>query len=260
MWTKFRAWPLWAQIAAWAIFSPVVWTFWVFQKRLWPIWIRIGLAAAAWGFVALVATSSGSKPSALPNPEPAAAEAAASGSSSEDANAAETGTTTEESDPAPPPPPLLVARVVDGDTIDLENGDRVRLVQIDAPEAKGECYGRKAGTVLRRLLPAGQEVRVVRDRRLDNVDRYGRLLRYVFTGETNVNLALVQKGAASVWYFDGERGRYAAKLLSAAEGAKAAGRGAWGACEAELDPSGAFQTRQKQAASAPVAPVSQPAN
>lgn len=143
-------------------------------------------------------------------------------------------------------PPLLVANVIDGDTLDLDSGERITLVQIDAPEGKGECYGKKAGKLLRQLLPVGTEVRIVRDRRLDNMDRHGRLLRYVFKGQRNVNLALVQKGAASVWFSKGDRGRYADRLLHAAENASEARRGAWGACEAALHPSGAFQTHPKE--------------
>jgi endonuclease YncB( thermonuclease family) len=92
---------------------------------------------------------------------------------------------------APPPPPLPhIDRVIDGDTVDLDTGDRIRLVQIDAPESKGECYGRKSGTVLRQLLPVGTDVQVVRDPNLDNIDRYGRKLRYVFNGDENINLVL----------------------------------------------------------------------
>jgi endonuclease YncB( thermonuclease family) len=33
-----------------------------------------------------------------------------------------------------------VSRVIDGDTLVLRNGARVRLVQIDAPESGGECH------------------------------------------------------------------------------------------------------------------------
>ena len=159
--------------------------------------------------------------------------------------------------PAAPKPArrvLRVAGVVDGDTLELDTGDRIRLVQIDAPEATGECYGRKAGSVLGRLLPVGTTVRVARDPRLDDVDRYGRLLRYVFSGRRNINLLLVKRGAASVWFFRGDRGRYANALLGAAEAARANGRGAWGACEADLDPLGAFETAQGSAPAAP-APV-----
>ena len=92
-------------------------------------------------------------------------------------------------DAAPPQSsaPLLVSRVIDGDTIDLDNGDRVRLVQIDAPESGEECYAAKSGRLLRQLLPVGSEVRLEADRRLDKVDRYGRLLRYVFVSGTSTS-------------------------------------------------------------------------
>jgi endonuclease YncB( thermonuclease family) len=170
-------------------------------------------------------------------------------------------TTTEEAttqaEPPPPPPPPHVARLIDGDTLELDNGERVRLVQIDAPERKGECYGRQAATVLRKLLPVGVEVRILRDRRLDNVDKDGRLLRYVFRGRKNINLLLVQKGAASVWFFNGDRGRYAAKLTRAADQARNQGRGAWSACEASYDFSRAWTVRRKPPPEpAPATPVS----
>jgi endonuclease YncB( thermonuclease family) len=139
---------------------------------------------------------------------------------------------------------VVVKRVLDGDTIVLRNGRRVRLVQIDAPEfGEGECYSRKAAAELRRLLPPGTKVRLVADPSLDKVDRYGRLLRYVHRGSTNINLQLVKGGAASVWFFEGDRGRYARKLLRAAEDAKVAGRGLWGACPGTtLDPLRAVAT------------------
>ncbi len=44
------------------------------------------------------------------------------------------------------------------------------------------------------------------DPALDRVDRYGRLLRYVVKGSVNVNIALVSRGAATVWFFDGDQG------------------------------------------------------
>jgi micrococcal nuclease len=68
------------------------------------------------------------------------------------------------------------------------------------------------------------------DPRLDQVDRYGRLLRYVHRRGRNLNLALVRSGAATVWFFDGDRGRYASKLLAAARAARKAHRGLWSAC------------------------------
>jgi micrococcal nuclease len=137
-----------------------------------------------------------------------------------------------------------VARVVDGDTIELQSGREVRLLQVDAPEgAQGECYADEATAVLRRLLPEGGRVRLEADPRLDRVDQYGRLLRYIFTGETNVNLLLVGRGAATVWFYEGVRGRYAEQLLRAAREGRAAKRGLWGACpRTPFDPSGPADT------------------
>ena len=124
-----------------------------------------------------------------------------------------------------------VARVIDGDTIVLVDGARVRLVQIDTPEpGTGECFSRAAGRELRALLPTGSTVVLEADPRLDRVDRYGRLLRYVRRGGLNLNLELVRRGAATVWFYDGDRGRYAAQLLAAATAARKARRGLWGAC------------------------------
>jgi micrococcal nuclease len=132
----------------------------------------------------------------------------------------------------------VVAAVVDGDTIRLRDGREVRLVQIDAPEGnQRECYAQEARRALRTILPPGTPVSLQADPRLDRVDQYGRLLRYVLAEQRNVNLLLVRRGAASVWFFEGRRGRYASALLRAARGAKAAGRGLWGACPGtRLDP------------------------
>src|SRR4029078_9307920 len=76
-----------------------------------------------------------------------------------------------------------------------------------------ECYGVQARALLRRLIPPGTTVRVEADPRLDQVDRYGRLLRHPFRGPTNLNLELVRQGAATVWFYDHDRGRYAAELM-----------------------------------------------
>jgi len=137
-----------------------------------------------------------------------------------------------------------VARVVDGDTIRLVDGTRVRLVQIDAPErAERECYAARASRALERLVPAGTQVELERDRALDDRDRFGRALRYVVRDDTNVNVELVRAGAAAPYFFRGDRGRYADDLLEAADEARNAGRGLWAACPAShLDPGRALAT------------------
>ena len=147
---------------------------------------------------------------------------------------------------------VAVARVIDGDTIALADGRRVRLVQIDAPEVGGgECFAGEATGVLAGLLPHGSRVRLVADPRLDREDRYGRLLRYVFRERTNVNVALVRRGAASVWFYRGDRGRYASTLLAAARSARSDRRGLWSVCPGtRLDPFAAVETNGAQAAPA----------
>lgn len=124
----------------------------------------------------------------------------------------------------------VVARVIDGDTIELVSGQRVRLVQIDTPEKHVECYGDEASALTTSLLPAGTHVRIEQDPNLDQVDKYDRELAYVWKGDEDVNLTLVRDGAAGVWFFGGRRGRYAEKLLRASGQAKNAGKGLWGAC------------------------------
>ena len=107
----------------------------------------------------------------------------------------------------------VVARVIDGDTIELVGGQRERLI------------------------PAGTHVRIEQDPKLDQVDRYRRKLAYVWRGDEDVNVTLVRDGAAGVWFFGGKRGRYAKELLSAAEEAQAERRGLWRACPlARFDP------------------------
>jgi micrococcal nuclease len=124
----------------------------------------------------------------------------------------------------------VVASINDGDSLRLRDGRRIRLVQIDAPEDPAECFGRAATRVLVRLAPRGTAVRLVADPALDERDAHGRLLRYVFAGGRNVNLALVRAGAAAPFFFRGARGRYAGALLEEAREARASGRGLWGAC------------------------------
>jgi micrococcal nuclease len=126
--------------------------------------------------------------------------------------------------------PAIVAFVNDGDTLRTTSGKKVRLLQIDAPELHGDCFGKAALSALRQLAPKGTPVTLVRDPALDQTDRYGRLLRYVIVHQTNVNVALVRGGTASPYFFRSERGRFAGALLAAVKKARAEKLGYWGAC------------------------------
>ncbi len=88
-----------------------------------------------------------------------------------------------------------VARVIDGDTIDvLLDGRRVRVryIGMNTPERDEPCH--REATQANYDWVAGKEVRLLRD--TSETDRYGRLLRYVYADGVFVNRALVEAGYA----------------------------------------------------------------
>jgi endonuclease YncB( thermonuclease family) len=99
-------------------------------------------------------------------------------------------------EPAPHRRTYLVIRIVDGDTLELGNGETVRLVGIDTPEI-GECGYDAASVALARLV-AGRQVRLGRSD--EDRDAYGRLLRYVDVGSTDAGLRLIRSGLAIARY------------------------------------------------------------
>jgi micrococcal nuclease len=123
----------------------------------------------------------------------------------------------------------VVARVVDGDTVDLTNGTRIRLIGIDTPEVYGgvECGGREASAFTTRKL-AGERVRLEYDE--DRIDPYGRTLAYVVLEDGRMfNRVLVARGFATVATYP-PNVRYVDAFERAEDLAKAAGRGLWGQC------------------------------
>lgn len=103
--------------------------------------------------------------------------------------------------PAPTPDPPLetasafVYRVIDGDTVVLRDDERVRLIGIDAPE-KGQPDSEAATRRLKDLIE-GRYVTLEKD--VEDKDRFGRLLRYIYVNDTFVNLEMVREGYASVF-------------------------------------------------------------
>jgi endonuclease YncB( thermonuclease family) len=114
---------------------------------------------------------------------------------------------------------------VDGDTIRI-NTEWVRLAQVDAPE-KGECQGWEATEFTRKFLENTREIKLISDRRLDNVDKYDRSIRYLMKGNKNLNLELVKNGYAKPYFFNNIRGRYASQIEQYARQAKASRLGLW---------------------------------
>jgi endonuclease YncB( thermonuclease family) len=137
-----------------------------------------------------------------------------------------------------------ITKVYDGDTITLSTGEKVRFLQIDTPElSPAECYGEEARSALVSLLNTPGQLSLKTDPKLDKVDRYGRLLRYVFIGKTNINLKLVEIGAAAPYFYKGDKGQYSTQILKAAQNAKAKSLGLWKSCPGtQLTPTNAVTT------------------
>jgi endonuclease YncB( thermonuclease family) len=126
----------------------------------------------------------------------------------------------------------VIDHVADGDTVVLRSGETIRLVQIDTPEVYGdtECYGRQASALTEAILPAGTRVRIATDPALDQRDRDGRTLAYVWKGSSLLNLRLVREGAAAPYFYAGDEGKYASQIFKAAVVARRTGKGLWGHC------------------------------
>jgi len=87
-----------------------------------------------------------------------------------------------------------VARVLDGDTLELRDGQKVRLIGINTPE-KGQPYGEEAINEVRRLV-TNKELKLLYDK--EKEDDYGRTLAYAYVDEKFINLHLVKSGLALV--------------------------------------------------------------
>lgn len=99
-----------------------------------------------------------------------------------------------------------VTRVIDGDTIEVEidgERERVRYIGMNTPELRDERPEVRelavAATEANARLVAGRTVRLELD--VEKRDRYGRLLAYVWVGDTMVNEALVLSGHAAPYTF-----------------------------------------------------------
>jgi micrococcal nuclease len=141
---------------------------------------------------------------------------------------------------APRQPVLLgkVARIVDGDTVQVALGgrrERVRYIGVDTPESVKpgspvQCFAKRASAFNARLV-SGERVRLVAD--AERRDRYGRLLAYVYRERDGlfVNAELVRRGYARTLTIP-PNVAHAAELRKLALAARHAGRGLWSSCRA----------------------------
>lgn len=138
----------------------------------------------------------------------------------------------------------LVERVVDGDTIEVRIttttdgpgagrvavGERydVRLLGIDTPESVNpsspvECFGKESAAATDALL-SGASVRLVKD--VEEVDGFGRLLRYVYMGDEMANARLVTNGYAFAYTYP-PNVRHSGLFVALQREARETNRGLW---------------------------------
>jgi len=124
---------------------------------------------------------------------------------------------------------VKVTRIIDGDTIELEGGQRVRYIGIDTPELSGnnpECYAREAYDKNRELVE-GKQVRLEKD--VSETDRYGRLLRYVYVDDNFINDLLVRTGYANASSYPPDI-KYQDQFREAEKEARESNKGLWNSC------------------------------
>ncbi len=123
--------------------------------------------------------------------------------------------------------------MIDGDTVQLSDGQMVRYIGIDAPETHRregahwvddpQPFGLEA-TRANQQLVEGQRVRLEYD--VETHDRYGRLLAYVYRGDRMINATLLEEGDATTLTIP-PNVRYAERFRVLAAQARRDGRGLW---------------------------------
>ncbi|MEZ5169262.1 MAG: thermonuclease family protein [Acidimicrobiia bacterium] len=144
------------------------------------------------------------------------------------------------SDGLPAGDDAVIERVVDGDTLVVAGGTRIRLIGIDTPETVHpskpvECFGREASAVTEQLLAPGTEVRLVYD--VERTDRYDRTLAYVYRLDDGlfVNAELLEQGYAQISTFP-PNVAHVDEFRDLQTEAREEQRGLWQACDPDLPP------------------------
>ena len=126
---------------------------------------------------------------------------------------------------------VKVSRVLDGDTIEIEGGKRVRYLGINAPES-GQPFSTRA-TRQNEKLVAGRSVNLEFD--VQTQDRFGRLLAYVWLGDVLINKEIVKNGYAISETVQ-PNAKYQDLILKAQQEARDKCRGLWeGLCSQDKE-------------------------
>jgi micrococcal nuclease len=127
-----------------------------------------------------------------------------------------------------------VTRVVDGDTLVCDDGVRVRLLLIDAPELSQGPFGDAAKERLEELAGAGNVLAMEHD--VEKLDRYGRTLAYLYLPDGRmVNEELLLSGMAVVSVYP-PNVRYVERLRAAVDSARVARIGLWATSAFDCEP------------------------
>ena len=124
---------------------------------------------------------------------------------------------------------VKVVKVIDGDTIEIKGGQKVRYIGIDTPETVDlrksvQCFGQEASDKNKELVE-GKEVELEKD--VSETDKYGRLLRYVWIGDLLINEVLVQEGYAQSSSYPPDV-KYQERFREAERVAREEEKGLWG--------------------------------
>lgn len=130
-----------------------------------------------------------------------------------------------------------VSKVVDGDTIEIEGGQKVRYIGIDTPETVDPrrpvgCFGKESSDENKKIVE-GKSVILEKD--ISETDKFGRLLRYVYLKEDNGNLLfindyLVRQGFAKASTYPPDV-KFATQFVEAEREARENNRGLWQKCQ-----------------------------
>lgn len=137
--------------------------------------------------------------------------------------------TTKPTQAAPTGETVIVSRVIDGDTVELADGRKVRYIGMDTPEitkGKNECFGQEAAAHNSGLV-LGKTVRLTKD--VSETDRYGRLLRFVWVGDALVNATMLRDGYAAILTIPPDVTK-AEEFKQLQAEARSVGRGLWASC------------------------------
>ena len=115
-----------------------------------------------------------------------------------------------------------VIQVIDGDTIIVDGGYHVRYIGIDSPERDDPYY--LESRQMNKELVGGKQVKLRRD--ISDKDKFGRLLRYVYIGDTFINAEMVRQGYAYTKIYLPDT-KYQAYLEAMEKEARQAKRGIW---------------------------------